>query len=828
VTDFRYGLRILARNPAFALTAGLSLAIGIGANTTIFTIANALLFARPQAVVDPSRIVDIGGTNGSGRGPFGQISYLNYLDVRERIGSLESVYAYQPVAQPMSLATAGPAVPITGAYVSTNYFAALGVRPAVGRLFDDRDSDRSGGAPVVVLSHRTWRLRFQADSTIAGRTITINGQPHTIVGVAPDGFHGTSILLSDMWVPIETGPARLLENRDLPWPLIGGRLKPGVSYARAAAEVDAIGRELELEFPAENRDRGLRLVPATPIPGNILPVAAFLTLLTAIVSLVLVVACANVAGVLLARASARRREIAVRLALGAGRARLVRQLLAETTTLFMLGGAAGLALARGMTLLVVAMLPALPLPVDVSLPLDTRAVLFTTMLSLAAAVLSGLAPALHTSRAEVVVALKDQSQGPSDRLRLRHAFVIGQIAVSVLLVVGSALFVRALRKASSIDLGFDNRGVEIASLDLGLAGYSNASGQTFTADLIERVRQLPGVATATIASTGDPIGDGRRRGRLSAPGAGASSAPAPDVDWNAVGPQYFATLRIPLIAGRDFSEADRASAPQIAILGEAAAARFFPNLSRTDIVGRTVVLTPAQPGEPRGRSDTRSNSARDGSESRLQVVGIARDVSYFGPREARATAFVYVPFREVPFGSRVTLVARTTHGQRIAADIRSLVASMNPALPILGSQTLEERTAVWVVPQRVAASISGALGLVGVLLAAIGIYGVTTYTVTRRRREIGVRMALGADRADVIHMVLRQGVALAVVGSIAGLALAAAAGRLLASFLLGIAPFDPAIFGGAALLFTLVALVASYEPTRRATRIDPVDALRSE
>ena len=356
---------------------------------------------------------------------------------------------------------------------------------------------------------------------------------------------------------------------------MGGRLKRGVSVAQAAAELDAIGRALEREFPQENRGKTLRLVPATPIPGNILPVAGFLTLLMGIVSLVLVTACANVAGVLLARAAARRREIAVRLAMGAGRGRLIRQLLTETTILFVLGGAAGLVLARGMTAVLVSMLPTLPLPVDVSLPLDRRVVAFTSLLSLTAALVSGLVPALHASKSDIIAALKDEAQGTVDRLRLRQAFVVAQVAISILLVIGAALFVRAMNKAGSIDLGFDPRDVELTSLDLGLAGYSSAVGRAFTAELADRVRQLPGVAQAAIASTADPVGDGRRRALLTAPGSSSDGGPSFEADWNAVGAGYFATLRIPLLAGRDFSAADRGDAPALAILGEATAARFF-------------------------------------------------------------------------------------------------------------------------------------------------------------------------------------------------------------------------------------------------------------
>jgi predicted permease len=818
--DVRYAARLLVRNPTFALTVSLSLAIGIGANTTIFTIANALLFARPAGVVDPDRIVDVLGVENGRGGNIGQIAYPNYLDVRQRATTLEGVYAYQAVPQPMSLVRAIGAERITGSFVSANYFSVLGVRPAIGRLFSDADGDRPGESPIAVLSHTFWTRRLNRDPAVVGRTLTIGGQPYDVVGVAPEGFRGTSILTTDVWLPIGMANGGMRVTRAVPWPLIGGRLKAGVSRARAAAEIDAIGQSLAREFPEENHGRGLRLVAATPIPGNILPVTGFLILLTGVVSAVLAVACANVAGVLLARATARRREIAVRLAMGAGRARLVRQLLIETMLLFGLGGVAGLAIARVMTSALISRLPTLPLPVDVSLPLDGRAIAFTTGLALFAAILSGLVPALQASKADVVSALKNDAPAPFGRARMRNAFVIAQVALSILLVVGAGLLTRALQRADSVDLGFDPRGVELTSLDLSLAGYTSAAGSVFVHELLDRVRALPGVQTATVASTGSPIGDGRRNGIVKAPATF-------DGSWNAVDPQYFSTLKIPLAAGRDFTAADESGATPVSIVGEAAAKRFWPGRPLEDALGQYVELqfgfrdVPTPGGTEQPRRDL--NPAK-----RLIVVGVARDVRYFGPSDTTPRVFVYVPLRQQPFGTRVTVVARSTRGQRLAAEIRELIGSMNPNLPIVSAQTLEDWTAVSLIPQRVAASVAGTLGLVGLLLAGIGIYGVTAYAVTRRTREIGVRVAMGATRTDIVWMVLRQGLSLAAVGSAIGLLLAAGASRLLTRLLFGIPPTDPVSFGGAAALFVVITLAACYMPVRRATRIDAMQALRYE
>ena len=815
--DVRYAARLLRRNPLFTLTAALSLAIGIGANTTVFTVANALLFRAPAGVAEPDRLVDIGRSQ-DGVG-FDNNSYPNYLDVRQRVTMLDGVYAYRLGAEAMSLGNADGAERIFGNVVSTNYFTVLGARPAAGRLFGPGDTDEPGASPLVVLSHSFWTRRFNQDSSIVGRTLLINGQSFAVVGVASEGFHGTGILSWDVWVPMgmvsAVMPRRsegILTNRASVWLVMGARLKPGVSVRQAAAELDVIGRALEREYPDVNRGRGLRLLASSPIPGNSGPVAGFLALLMGIVSLVLVIACANVAGVLLARAAARRREIAVRLAVGAGRGRLVRQLLTETMMLFLLGGAGGLLLARELTSLILSQLPALPAPVDVSLALDGRVIASTIGLSLVAALLSGLVPALQASKADVVSALKVDAQSPHARVRLRHAFVVGQVALSMVLVIAAGLFVRALGRASSIDPGFDPRGVETASLDLSLAGYTDTTGPPFARDLIERVRALPGVTAASLARILPLAGGGMGLGPLTASGGASppNGRPFFDADWNIVEPGYFETMRIRLLAGRDFGAGDRDGTQAVAIIGELAAQRFWPG---QDAVGKYLQQPPGPPGT--------SAPART-----LLVIGVARDLKYRSLGDI-PRLFVYVPLQQ-QFNPAITIVARTTNGQRLAGEIRALVASMNPNLPIVGAQTLEEAGALGLIPQQIAVSVTGSLGIVALLLAAIGIYGVTAYAVTRRTREIGVRIALGAARGDIVRMVLRQGMSLAGIGAVIGLALAAAASRVLTSLLFGVPPLDPVTFAGTAVLFAVVGLAACYVPARRATRINAIEALRYE
>ncbi len=812
--DVRYGARLLRRNPIFALTAALSLAIGIGANTTVFSVVNRLLLRGPAGVADADRLVDIAPTSESGRfiEPF--LSYRVYLDIRERATLLESVYGYHIEPYPMSLAGPGGAERIFSTFVTGNYFTALGVRPVAGRVFGAADSEQPGASPIAVLSHSFWTERFNSDPSVVGRTLQLTGRPYTVVGVAPEGFRGTSVTTADLWLPLsmrsvtkDQGPSTFL---------VGGRLKPGVTVRQAAAEVGAIGRAIRRESPRQNPAQGvferpfggLRAVAASGVPPLLrLPISGFLAFLMGIVSLVLMIACANVAGVLLARATARRREIAVRLAIGAGRARLIRQLLTETLLLFVLGGVLGVALARVMTSLLVTVLPSMPVPIDVSLPLDRRVLLFSAGLSLISALLSGLVPALQASKADVVSALKNDSQGPSDRLRLRSAFVVAQVAFSILLVVGAGLMARALHRSGSVALGFDQHGVEVASMDLSLAGYTNTTGPAFIRELGDRLRKLPAVQDATMATTLPTEPD--RRQVLVSRGPGAPPPPDPQIladlpSSNTVAPGYFSTLRIPLVAGREFTDADREGSQPVAIVSAAAARQYWPGQNAVGQYLRQPLFSSVD----------------------LLVIGVARDLTTGGSGDPRRPT-VYRPLLQ-RYDSRFSILARSTQGQRLVGEIRALLASMDPNLPIVHARTLEDQTSPMLVQLRLSASVSGTVGLVGLLLAAIGVYGVTAYAVTRRTREIGIRIAMGAQRRDVLRMVMGQGMWLVGLGSGMGLLLAAAGSRLLQRLLFGVPPLDPVTFGGAAVLFAVIGLAACYIPARRATRIDATEALRYE
>jgi putative ABC transport system permease protein len=813
--DVRHAARQLRHQPLFALIAAASIAIGIGANTTIFTIAHALLFRPPAGVADSARLVDIGRSRGPGS--FSPNSYPNYLDIRRRATTLDGVYAFPLFPEKLSFASRsgdrGGVERIYGAFVTTDYFTVLGAVPTAGRLFTAADGDEGRAAPIVVVSYDFWTRRFNRDPNLVGRALTINQRAFTVLGVAAAGFHGTGVRGGDVWIPIGALPTAIpdgtgmLTNRAAAWLLIGGRLKPGVTEQRAAAEMDVIGKALAAEYPEQNRDTGLSLVGLSPIAGNVGTVGMFLALLLGLVTLVVVIACANLSGVLLARAVARRREIAVRLAIGAGRARLVRQLLAETLVLFALGGAAGLAVARVMTSLLVSFMPSLPFPVDVSLALDVRAVVFTAGLALVTAVLCGVAPALQASRTDVVAAMKDDDP-VMDRLRLRHVFLVAQVALSVLLVVVAGLFGRALQRIGASDPGFDPHGVELATLDLTLGGYNDTTGPAFAREVLQRVRALPGVQTSTIAAV---LPGGFERiglGGLGAPGVTVGGERFSSADWNIVEPGYFATIRMPLVAGRDFNEQDRKKTLLVTIIGEGVAKRFFGGANP---IGKQIIVH------------------RDKADRLLTVVGVARDPKYGSLVDGNSGLYVYLPLQQefLP-GWSMLIVTRMNPGQDVSEDIRGLLANMDRNMPMITTQSAGDYTALGLLPQRIAVAVAGSLGVVGLLLAAIGIYGVTAYVVARRTREIGVRVALGAGRTHVVLMILREGMMLTAMGLAIGVVLAGGFAQLLTSLLFGTSPFDPVTVGIVAILFLSISAAACFVPAWRATHITALEALRTE
>ena len=810
--DARYALRLLRRSPLFAITAALSLAIGIGANTTIFSLVNALLVRPLPGLDQPARLVDVGRTQ-EGKG-FDTVSSPNYRDIRERASTLSGLYAYGVEPQPMSLGGQGDAERIYGTVVTANYFTVLGTRPALGRLLVEADDRADAAHAVAVISHDLWARRFTADPAVIGQTIPVNGHPFMIVGVAPSGFQGTTLLKADLWAPmsalsqamprIDTG---ILKQRRSTWLVMGGRLQDGVSIAQASAELQAIGAQLEREYPEENRGKNYKAAASAIVPGQVTVIAGFLGLLMAIVGLVLLIACVNVAGMLLARAVARRREIAVRVAIGAGRGRLVRQLLTETTILFMVGAIGGLLLTRWLTALLLAVLPQLPVPIGVELGVDWRVLSFAVLVSFVAALLSGLAPALQASRADLVPALKTEGlDGGPSRLRLRNAFVVGQVTMSLMLVIAAGLFLRALQHAADIQPGFDQSKVDVVSLDLSLAGYKAETAAPFVRDLLERTRALPGVESAT-AAVDLPLDGGRMGfGALGVPGRTPPRGTEFSADWNVSSPGLFRTLKLPLLRGRDFTDADTSAAPGVAIINQAFATQIWPG---EDAVGRQLIMDPGDP-----------------DQHPLTIVGVASDARLIS-LSGEVEPYIYVPYAQ-RYVSRVSLLVRTADGHSVVPQVRALLRDMNPALPITEAMPLSEVTAIGLVPQRIAAAVAGSLGIVGLLLAAIGIYGVTSYAVSRRTREIGIRIALGADHRSVVRLVLRQGLVLAAIGVAIGTVIAGIGSMALKSLLFGVPGLDPITFGAACLLFAAVTLTASYVPARRASTVDPMVALRND
>jgi predicted permease len=792
--DIRYGARQLRQNPLFTMTAVLTLAIAIGAITTIFTLGRALLFRDPAGVTQPGRLVDIGATReGSG---FSAASYPNYLDLARRTRTLEGVYAHPRFPSAMSLQAVATDSPekVFAMEASANYFRLLGATPSIGRL--DLEDVAS-----VVLSRQFWGRRFGKDPNVVGRVLRLNGRVFTITGVAAEGFHGEGIRSPDMWIPLRPN-----ESRAAAWLLVGGRLKAGISATQARAEMQSIGAALKEEHPIENEQIGLTAAPLSPIPGETVPVAAFIGFLAGIVLVVLMIACANISGVLLARVSARRREIAIRQAIGAGRGRIGFQLLVEALLLFSPGIAAGLCLAPVMTAALASRIPALPFPIELSLQLSGRVILYSIVLSICAAILSGMTAAIQASKGDVVSALKHY-EGVFSRTWIRRAFVIGQVALSCFLVVVAGVFVRGLYSITTSDPGYEAKGVELASIDLSLLGDAAPTIPDVSRRLLERLQSQPDLENATIATVLPGGFEGIGLGALTSTGRAAGFGPV----WNIVEPGYFATLRMRLVEGRDFNRNDRSGTPLVIILGEGAARKFWPGESA---VGKYI------------EQHSFGANAQLVRKS-LLVVGVVQDPKIGSLVDQTSGIFAYLPMQQQALpGAPLLIVARGRNAGRVSGAIQAVVADVVPALPVVATETAEQYASIGLLPQRAVASLSGSLGVIGVLLAAIGVYGVTALMVTRRTREIGIRVALGARRSDVVRLILGQGMSMVIIGAAIGLVLAAGVSQVLAAILFGVRPLDPLAFGASAVLFVAMGLAACYFPVRRALRIAPALTLR--
>jgi putative ABC transport system permease protein len=812
IRHFRLAVRLLGRSPLFTATAVLSLAIGIGANATIFTIANGLLLLPAKGVADPDRLVDIGrSTHGEG---FDTVSYATYQDVRDRTGVVTGVFACHLEPRALSLGSAEGAERIYGQQVSANYFDVLGARAALGGFF--HGADEQLGVPLrrVVLAHAFWRHRFNADPAIVGREIVLNGDRFAVAAVAAPEFTGTSILTVDLWLPITAyGTAMISEStlrgRQNNSFLMGARLRPGVTGAQAQSAVDAVFAQLQHEYPDLYRDRALVVLPASRLPGlGAIFVAPFLAVLMAVVGLVLLVACTNLAGLMLARAASRSREIAVRIALGATRGDLVRQLLAESLVVFAAGGVAGLALARVMKAALLAFLPALPFPLTLELPIDVRVVAFTGLLALATGILTGLVPALQSARADLVPDLKTDAGAPR-RQRLRHAFIAAQVALCLVLIVMAGLFVRALGAAMAVNPGFDIEPIEVATIDLSIGGYAEDDRPRVAMQLRDQFAAATRVDAVAVGAVLPLEGSALGFGNIRRPGQPADEQN--DADWNIISPEFLPALGVPIVRGRNFTSADTTARGRVMVVNERLAHRLWPD---RDPIGQVVETGDFRPGQ---------------DLTRWTVVGVARNAKYQWLGEDDKN-FIYVPLgqqsvREVHFFFR-----RRAGDQDapLTPMIRQTLKTFNANLPLVRVQRLRDVASVGLLPQRLAASVAGSLGLVALLLAGIGIYGVMAFSVARRTREIGVRMALGADHRRVMRLILSQGLKLVGTGALVGLAAALGLTRVLSGLLFGISPLDPWAFGATIAALLLVTLAATYAPARRAATADPVTALRSE
>jgi predicted permease len=818
--DLRYGARVLVKHPTFTLVAVLSLAVGIGANTAVFSVAKSLLFpALPFA--DAARLVDVHDNSAHHRGPL-SVSYPAYRTFRDENQVFESLLCWGRL--PVSLDAGGGAEQAFGIIVSGNYFDVLGVRPARGRFFAPEEDATPGAHAVAVVSHRFWRRRFGGDGGIVGREVRLNGTQFTVIGVAPEKFTSTIPLFApDVYVPLmmqeRVMPSSpMLASHSAEWLEMTGRLKGSVSAEQAREDVGRLTRNFAAARPEFNRregeperDRGaVEIVPVGSLPRDErLALAGFLALLLAVVSLVLLIACANLTSLLLVRATARRREIAVRLALGASRARLVRQLLTESVLLCLLSGALGLLFAFWMIDLLLAFKPAFEVPIELNVSIDARSLGWAFALSLATGVVFGLLPSLQASRPDLTRALKDDARGQGfRRSRLRDLFVAGQIAMTMLLLVCAGLFLRALAHASTVHPGAEPERVQTATLDPRAFGRDDEQAREFYRRVLERVRAMPGVEGAGLAMM-VPVGEAQAGTMIGVEGDASFAADLGDehsagvkTEYNVVTPGYLRTMKITLLRGRDFTEADAAGRPDVAIIDETMARRYFPG------------------ADPLGRR------FRD-AEKTYEIVGVAQSGSY-RTLNSEPRPFVYLPFAQHAgegFHSRMMLHARTAAG---AADfypaLRREVAAVDPNVPLQEAMPVSEYVSISLLPQRVVTGVAGVFALAGLALSGLGIFGLVSYSVAQRTHEMGVRMALGAQQSDVLRLVLRQGLRVTALGTAAGLAVT----RLLAGLLYGVSPTDAWTFVGVSALLACVATLASYVPARRATKVDPVVALRYE
>ena len=805
--DLRLALRRLRQNTTFSLVAILTLALGIGANTAIFSIINAALL-RPLPVAHASELVSLNQTMGGNSFP--TFSYLNYRDLRDRNTVLSGLAAYQFL--PASLGLPGSSQRLWGYLVTGNYFDVLGVHAVRGRLFRPDDDVRPGGHPVAVVTYGCWQKRFAADPSVVGRIVKINGMDFTILGVAPAGFFGTELyyapeIFFPMMMESRLAGGSALTDRGTSNSFVIGRLQPGGHVAQAEAGLNSVANELAREYPKD--DGGLKIELTKPgLAGSYLrgPVIGFAAALFAVSCLVLLVACTNLASMLMARASDRRKEIALRLAVGAGRGSLVRQLLTENLVIAILGGAGGILLAMWIGDALAAWRPPTDIPLVIHAMPDGRVLLFALAVSILTTLLFGLLPALQAARTDLLSALKNEAI--SERLRhwqLRDYLVAVQVGLSVVLLMCSVLVVRSLKRALDAPIGYRPQGAVTASFDLNIQGYSQERGREFQHRLLEKVRAIPGIESAALADrlplTLDSSSDAIYIEGQPVP----KPADAPVAYDFSVSPDYFRTMQTRVLAGREFDAHDNHDEARVAVVNQAFADQL---LHGQDPLGKRF-----RAGGP--------------DDKLIRIVGVVENGKYFSLAEKQWPAF-WMPL-EIRYSANAAVVARTRiSGPQALRLMEDAVRDLDPALPLYRTGTLVQQLDLPLFPARMAASALGAFGVLALVLAATGIYGVMAYAISRRTREIGIRMAIGASQGQVLAIVARRALWLIGSGTIAGLALALAAGRFLEQILYGVEPGDPMTLGIVLLMMLGIASLACWIPARRAIRINPVTALRQE
>lgn len=822
--DVRYGVRMLFRQKGFTAAAAASLALGVGLNTTVFSLVNAILL-KGTLVHEPERLVEI-YSGISEEFPHLTTSYADYRDVRDGADAFSGVAAHALVR---GILTAGGRSELaTGEATTANYFDVLGVQPALGRGFRPEEDAAEGAHPVVVLSHGLWQGRFAGSPDVLGRTLGLSGTEYTVIGVAPAGFSGTIPGFEpQFWAPTmmveklnfsgiqsntdDGTSGTRIERRGQRWLFVKGRLAQGRSLEEARAQVETIYARLRQEYPDTNKDVTPALLPATSVRFH--PMldgyvrAASAGLLVA-VALVLVIACANVANMQLARGTTRRRELAVRAAIGASRARLVRQLLVESLVLATVGGGLGLAIAFGAGRALSGLGgDALPIPLHFSFGVDGTVLLYALAASVATALLFGLVPALQASRPDLVPSLKADASGEGSdrrRLTLRDALVAAQLATSLVLLVAGALLARGLLVARSTDLGFDPRPIVALGFNLKMNGYDAARAASFTQRALDSLRALPGVEAVATASRFPLAPDINMEG-VRVPGRQGPEDDAVSIDAVAVGPDYFRVTGIPIVAGRAFTEADREGSPRVVIVNETMARQYWPG---TSPVGQRLYMS-------------------EYDEPPYEVVGVSRDHKVRSVGED-PRPYLHTPWLQSP-QLGIGLAARVSGSAQAALPmLKQAILELDPEVVFTDESTAEQMAELTLAPTRIGAAILGAFGALALLLAAVGLYGVISYSVARRTREVGVRLAIGARPADVLRLVLGQGLRLAVVGIVLGACAAAVVARVLASMLYGVSATDPVAYALAAGVLLLVATLANLLPAWRASRIEPTRALRYE